>query len=77
MTLWNDFPDSVLDGVGQAGFKRRTNACLLAKAALSLLYTLSGRIGKVVSSHAAVARSSPAEVSLIYTMHEGSGGTAH
>ena len=26
------------------------------------LYTLSGRIGKVVASHAAVARSSPAEV---------------
>ena len=33
------------------------------------LYTLSGRIGKVVASHAAVARSSPAEVALIYTMH--------
>ena len=33
-------------------------------------YTLSGRIGKVVVSHAAVARSSPAEVALIYTMHE-------
>ena len=31
--------------------------------------TLSGRIGKVVASHAAVARSSPAEVALIYTMH--------
>ena len=31
--------------------------------------TLSGRIGKVVASHAAVARSSPAEVGLIYTMH--------
>ena len=30
---------------------------------------LSGRIGKVVASHAAVARSSPAEVALIYTMH--------
>ena len=29
----------------------------------------SGRIGKVVASHAAVARSSPAEVALIYTMH--------
>ena len=34
-------------------------------------YTLSGRIGKVVAEHAAVARSIPAEVSLIYTMHEG------
>ena len=33
------------------------------------LYTLSGLIGKVVASHAAVARSSPAEVALIYTMH--------
>ena len=33
------------------------------------VYTLSGRIGKVVASHAAVARSSPAEVALIYTMH--------
>ena len=32
-------------------------------------YTLSGRIGKVVASYAAVARSSPAEVALIYTMH--------
>ena len=28
--------------------------------------TLSGRIGKVVASHAAVARSSSAEVALIY-----------
>ena len=28
------------------------------------------RIGKVVTSHAAVARSIPAEVALIYTMHE-------
>ena len=33
------------------------------------VYTLSGRIGKVVASHAAVARSSPAEVALNYTMH--------
>ena len=32
-------------------------------------YTLSGRIGKVAASHAAVARSIPAEV---YTMHEAS-----
>ena len=31
---------------------------------------LSGRIGKVVASDAAVARSSPADVALIYTMHE-------
>ena len=30
----------------------------------------SGRIGKVVASHAAVARLSPSEVALIYTMHE-------
>ena len=37
---------------------------------LSSIYTLSGRIGKVVASHAAVARSIPAEVALIYTIHE-------
>ena len=35
----------------------------------SMRHTLSGRIGKVVALHAAVARSSPAEVALIYTMH--------
>ena len=29
-------------------------------------YTLSGRIGKVVASHAAVARSSPAECTDLY-----------
>ena len=39
-------------------------------AADGRVYTLSGRIGKVVASHAAVARSIPAEVALIYTMHE-------
>ena len=33
-------------------------------------HSRTGRIGKVVASHAAVARSSPAEVALIYTMHE-------
>ena len=33
------------------------------------MHTLSGHIGKVVASDAAVARSSPAEVALIYTMH--------
>ena len=33
------------------------------------VYTLSGRIGKRVASHAAAARSSPSEVALIYTMH--------
>ena len=32
-------------------------------------YTLSGRIGKVVASHVALARLSPAEVELIYTTH--------
>ena len=32
-------------------------------------YTLSGRIGKVVASRASVARSIPAEVALIYTIH--------
>ena len=35
------------------------------------IVTLSGLIGKVVASHAAVARSIPAEVALIYTMHVG------
>ena len=39
--------------------------------------TLSGRISKVVASHAEVARSVPAEVALIYTMHEALRGTAH
>ena len=34
-----------------------------------ILNTLSGHIGKVVASHAAVARSSPAEVALIYTIY--------
>ena len=37
-------------------------------------HTVSGRIGKVVASHAAVARSSPAEVTLIYTIHEALSG---
>ena len=32
--------------------------------------TLSGRMGKMVASHAAVARLIPAEVALMYTMHE-------
>ena len=34
------------------------------------IHTLRGRIGKVIASHAAVAYSIPAEVALIYTMHE-------
>ena len=43
---------------------------------------MSGRIGKVVASHAAVARSIPAQVALIYTMrlrvtaYEGWGATS-
>ena len=41
-----------------------------------LTYTLSGRIGKVVASHAAVARSVPCEVALIYIMHEALRGTS-
>ena len=42
------------------------------------LYTLSSRIGEEVASLAAVARSVPAEVALIYTMHTRlSGGTTH
>ena len=54
-----------------------------------VLHTLSGCIGKVVASHAAVARSSPAEVALTLplplfmlctwrsgdTAHEGGGAT--
>ena len=35
----------------------------------SFLNALSGRICKVVASHAAVARLSPAELALIYTLH--------
>ena len=35
-----------------------------------LCFTQSGRKGKMVASHAAVAHSIPAEVVLIYTMHE-------
>ena len=42
----------------------------LYKLRYMLCYTLSGRIGKVVASHAAVARSIHAEVALIYTMRE-------
>ena len=45
---------------------------------ISNIYSLSGRIRKVVASHAAVARSNPAEVALIYTISTWrSGGTAH
>ena len=48
--------------------------CILMRSSYFVLaivsYTLSGRIVKVVASHAAVSRSSPAEVALIYTMHE-------
>ena len=33
------------------------------------IYNLSCRLGNVVASHAAVARSSPAEVALIYTIY--------
>ena len=36
MFLWNNLADPVFDGVGLPGFKRRSNALLLAKAALSL-----------------------------------------
>ena len=37
VSLWNDLATPVFDGVGLAGFKRRVNAFLLTKAALSLL----------------------------------------
>ena len=36
--------------------------------AYAATYTLSGRIGRVVVSHAAVARPSPTEFALIYTV---------
>ena len=52
---------------------------LISPLLMSPLYngTLSGRIGKVVASHAEVARWNPAEASLIYTMHEVLRGTAN
>ena len=37
VSLWNDLSDPVFDGVGQAGFKSRANAFLLARSALSFL----------------------------------------
>ena len=37
-----------------------------AQVNLESMYTLSGRIGKVVASHAAVARSSPDECTDLY-----------
>ena len=37
VSLWNDLADPVFDGVGLAGIKSRTDAYLLAKAALYLL----------------------------------------
>ena len=37
---------------------------------MSSSYTMSGFIGKVIASHAAVAPLIPAEVALIYTKHE-------
>ena len=45
--------------------------CYIYKLCASILciHTLSGRIGKVVALHAAVACSVPADVPLIYTMH--------
>ena len=52
---------------------RRPGGCLVvapAKKASHMRLSLSGRIGKVVASHTAVARSSPTEAALIYTMHQ-------
>ena len=43
---------------------------LICSLLLKANSTLSGRIGKVVASHAAVACSIPAEVALIHTMDE-------
>ena len=46
------------------------SSCIISCAPPSQCpHTLSGRIGKVVASHATVARSRPAEVPLMYTMH--------
>ena len=42
---------------------------IISSYSIYIFYILSGCIGKVVASHAAVARSSPAEVALIHTMH--------
>ena len=47
----------------------RTNAKAKFHTNKYVWHTLSDRIGKVVAPHAAVARLSPAEVALIYTMH--------
>ena len=56
-----------------------TILCYLYNYNSVIFHTLSGRKGKVVASHAAVARSSHAEVALIYTMHVAlrARGTAH
>ena len=53
--------------------------CLISPLLMSPLYnaTLSGRIGKVVASHAEVARWNPTEAALIYSMHEALRGTAN
>ena len=42
-----------------------------------MIHTLSGRIDRVVASHAAVVRSSPAEVHRFILCTWRSGGTAH
>ena len=47
-----------------------TNYLCSSDLTINFVYTLSGRIGKVIASHAAVARSIPAEVTLIYAMHD-------
>ena len=41
----------------------------VAHQPITLEFGLSGRIAKVVAPHAAVVRSGPAEVALIYTMY--------
>ena len=45
--------------------KSRIRPDFTDKELFAMIYTLSGRIGKVVASYAVVARSFPAEVALI------------
>ena len=49
-----------------------STACVIVHILLQNIIwkTLSGRISKVVASHAAVSSSNPAEAALIYIMHE-------
>ena len=66
---------SFFHGAGAYGVAKATPQTIKPSEAnrhqtIKHLYTLSGRIGKVVASHDGVARSIPTEVALIYTMHK-------